>query len=102
MRTQIRLTCTVIDAAERHLVGEEFNCKTKDISVGGLAFETDLLLDEGDRLAVRIHFSTTKQIDVVGWLLRATPIERHGKSSTQWLCSSFIVRPRIKTTFSGF
>jgi hypothetical protein len=79
VRAQIRLTCTVIDAAERHLVGEEFNCKTNDISVGGLAFETDLLLDEGDRLAVRIHFSTTNQIDVVGWLLRATPIERHGE-----------------------
>ncbi len=79
VRTQIRLTCTVIDAAEGHLVGEEFDCKTKDISVGGLAFETDLLLDEGDRLAVRIHFSPSNQIDVVGWILRATQIERHGE-----------------------
>ncbi len=78
VRTQIRLACTVIDAAERNLVGEEFKCKTKDISVGGLAFETRLPLDTGDRLAMRIHFSATNKIDVVGWILRATPIERNG------------------------
>jgi c-di-GMP-binding flagellar brake protein YcgR len=78
VRTQIRLGCTVIDASERYLVGEEFKCKTKDISVGGLAFETYLPLDTGDRLAMRIHFSPTNQIDVVGWILRATPIERNG------------------------
>jgi len=76
---QIRLACTVIDAAERNLVGEEFSCKTKDISVGGLAFETHLPLGVGDRLVVRIHFSRSNQIDVVGWIVRATPIERHGE-----------------------
>ena len=79
VRTQIRLACTVIDAADQYLVGEEFSCKTKDISVGGLAFETHLPLDAGDRLAVRILFSLRNQIDVVGWIVRATPIERHGE-----------------------
>ncbi len=79
VRTQVRLVCTVIDAAERNLVGEEFSCKTKDISVGGLAFETHLPLDAGDRLAVRIQFSPSNQMDVVGWIVRATPIERHGE-----------------------
>ncbi len=79
VRTQIRLACTVIDAADSYLVGEEFKCKTKDISVGGLAFETYLPLDAGDRLAVRVHFSATNKIDVVGWILRATPIERNGE-----------------------
>ena len=80
VRSHIRLACTVIDAADRYLVGEEFKCKTKDISVGGLSFETRLPLDAGDRLAVKIHFSTANQIDVVGWILRATPFERHGKA----------------------
>ncbi len=79
VHTQIRLTCTVIDAAEHNLVGEEFSCKTKNLSVGGLAFETHHPLDTGDRLAVRIHFSRSHQIDVVGWIVRATPIERHGE-----------------------
>ena len=79
VRTRVRLACTIIDAAERYLVGEEFKCKTKDISVGGLAFETYLPLDTGDRLAMRIHFSPTNKIDVVGWILRATPIERDGE-----------------------
>ena len=78
MRTQVRLACTIIDAADHSLVGEEFKCKTKDISLGGLAFETYLPLDAGDRLAMRIHFSSNNQIDVVGWILRATPIERDG------------------------
>jgi len=79
VRTQIRLACTVIEATDRYLIGEEFKCKTKDISVGGLAFETHLPLDGGDRLAVNIHFSSIHQIDVVGWIVRATPIERHGE-----------------------
>ena len=79
VHTQVRLACTIIDAADRYLVGEEFRCKTKDISVGGLAFETYLPLDAGDRLAMRIHFSPANQIDVVGWILRATPIERDGE-----------------------
>jgi len=79
VQMQIRLACTVIDAAERNLVGEEFSCKTKNLSVGGLAFETHLPLDAGDRLAVTIHFSPSHQIDVVGWIVRATPIERHGE-----------------------
>jgi len=79
VRRQILLACTVIDAAEHDLVGEEFKCKTKDISVGGLGFETHLPLDAGDRLAVRIHFSRRNQMDVVGWIVRATPIEHHGK-----------------------
>jgi len=79
VRTKIRLACTVIDSADRHLVGEEFNCKTNDISVGGLAFETHLPLNTGDRLAARIHFSTSNQIDVIGWILRVTPIERDGE-----------------------
>ncbi len=79
VRTKVYLACTVIDAAERYLVGKEFSCKTKDISVGGLAFETHLPLGVGDRLAVRIHFSRSNQIDVVGWIVRATPIERHGE-----------------------
>ncbi len=79
VRRQIRLACTVIDATERNLVGEEFKCQTKDISVGGLAFETHLPLDAGDRLAVRIHFSATNQIDVVGWILRATPSDQNGQ-----------------------
>ncbi len=80
VRTQIRLCCTVIDAVDRNLAGEQFDCKTKDISVGGLAFETHLPLSTGDRLAARIHFSTTNQIDVVGWVLRVTPMERHGEA----------------------
>ncbi len=79
VRTQVRLSCTVIDATDRNLVGEELKCKTKDVSVGGLAFETYLPLDAGDRLAVKIHFSATHMIDVVGWILRATPIERDGE-----------------------
>jgi len=79
VRTQIRLACTVIDASDRYLVGEEFDCMTKDISVGGLAFETPVPLVTGDRLATRIHFSSTNQIDAVGWVLRVTPIERNGK-----------------------
>ncbi|MCZ6769410.1 MAG: PilZ domain-containing protein [Acidobacteria bacterium] len=78
VRTQVRLACTIIDAADHYLVGEEFKCKTKDISLGGLTFETYLPLDAGDRLAMRIHFSSSNQIDVVGWILRATPIERDG------------------------
>ncbi len=79
VRTKVSLACTVIDTTDRDLVGKEFSCKTKNISVGGLAFETYFPLDAGDRLAVTICFSPSNQMDVVGWVVRATPIERHGE-----------------------
>lgn len=79
VQAQIRLSCTVIDSDSRYLVGEEFYCKTKDISVGGFAFDTNLPLLPGDRLAVRVHFSPSKTIDAVGWVLRSQAMERNGK-----------------------
>ena len=72
VHTRIRLVCTVIEATNHYLIGEEFKCKTKNLSVGGLAFETHLPLDVGNRLAVRICFSPSNQMDVVGWIVRVT------------------------------
>ncbi len=76
---QIPLFFTVIDAADPQLIGENFNCKSQNISVGGLAFETNLPLKVGDKLAVKVQFKRSRQINVVGWILRSEPVDRKGE-----------------------
>ena len=80
IHAQIPLFFTVIDAADSQLIGEHCaDCKTQNISAGGLAFETHLPLKVGDKLAVQVRFHRSRQIDVVGWILRSEPVEREGE-----------------------
>ncbi len=79
VRVQIPLFFTVIDAADAQLIGENFNCTSQNISVGGLAFETNLLLKVGDKLAMKVQFNRSSPIDVVGWILRSEPVDRKGE-----------------------
>ena len=78
VRARVPLTFTVIDSADSYLIGETAKCKTQNISVGGLAFETSLPMKVGDKLAVKLHFSSSRHVDAVGWILRSDQVEREG------------------------
>ena len=80
VRARIPLFLTVIDAAVSQLVGEHFvNFKTQNIGVGGLEFETNLPLKVRDKLALKVHFKPSCEIDAVGSILRSKQIERGGE-----------------------
>jgi hypothetical protein len=51
---------------------------TQNISAGGLAFETSLILEVGDQLAVNLHLSSSSNFDTRGWVVRSQPVENRG------------------------
>ena len=76
----ILLNFTVIDASHAELIGEIITgCKTQNISVGGLSFETRMCLKVGDKLDVNLFLSGSSQVNVVGWVVRSSPVRRNGK-----------------------
>ncbi|MDA2935430.1 PilZ domain-containing protein [Acidobacteria bacterium AH-259-D05] len=75
----IPLSFVVVDAEKTKLIGKTVgDSKTRDISVGGLRFETHLPLKVEDRLIVQLNMSP-KKVSAFGWVVRANRIERDGK-----------------------
>ncbi len=75
----IPFSFTVIGAAPSQLVSKKvLKGTTKNISAGGLAFETSLPLKVGYQLSLKLHSSTATHIDMRGWVVRSRPLEGHG------------------------
>ena len=88
VRLQITFSLTVIDAVETELIGTKtLKCTTKNVSVAGLAFDTDLPLKVGDKLALRLDLDPSQQVNAVGWVVRSEPTKRkeyqHGTIMTK-------------------
>ncbi len=76
-RVQIPCSITVVDAVDTKLIGAKaLECTTKNVSVAGLAFDTDLPLKVGDKLALRLDLDPSQQVNAVGWVVRCEPIKR--------------------------
>jgi len=88
IRLQIPFSLTVVDAVETKLIGAKaLECTTKDVSVAGLAFDTDLSLKVGDKLALLLNLEPSQQVNAVGWVVRSEPTKRkeyqHGTIMTK-------------------
>lgn len=83
VRLQIPLSGTVIDAADTALVGAQIlDCKTKNISVAGLAFDTTLPLQVGAKLELNLHLNSSEQVNLVGWVVRSESAKRREYKGT--------------------
>ena len=87
-RVQIPCSITVVDAVDTELIGAKAHeCTTKDVSVAGLAFDTDLPLKVGDKLALRLDLDPSQQVNAVGWVVRSESTKRkeyqHGTIMTK-------------------
>ena len=61
----------IIDAADAQLDGQKVSgARTQNISVGGLLFESQLLLTVGDKLELCLQHSS-KAVNAVGWVVRS-------------------------------
>ncbi len=79
IRLQIPFSLTVVDAVDTELIGAKaLECTTIDVSVAGLAFNTDLSLKVGDKLALCLNFDPSLQVTGVGWVVRTEPTKRKG------------------------
>ncbi len=88
IRLQIPFSLTVVDAVDTELIGAKaLECTTIDVSVAGLAFDTDLSLKVGDKLALCLKFDPSLQVNAVGWVVRSEPTKRkeyqHGTIMTR-------------------
>lgn len=80
VRSAVPFSFTVIEAAEPQLTGQKVqDSATHDISVGGLAFETPLPLQVGDKLEIHLDLSPSQRVNVVGWVVRSESVRGKGK-----------------------
>ena len=88
IRLQIPFSLTVVDAVDTQLIGAKaLECTTIDVSVAGLAFDTDLSLKVGDKLALCLNLDPSLQVNAVGWVVRSELTKRkeyqHGTIMTK-------------------
>ncbi len=79
IRLQIPFSLTVVDAVSTELIGAKaLGCTTKDVSVAGLAFDTDLPLKVGDKLALilDLDLDPSQKVNAVAWVVRCEPLKR--------------------------
>jgi c-di-GMP-binding flagellar brake protein YcgR len=76
-RLPVPFSLTVIDASDTELIGAKaLECTTQDVSVAGLAFDTELPLNVGDKLALSLNLDPSQQVNAVGWVVRCEPVKR--------------------------
>ena len=81
VKAPVPLSFTVVDAADAQLNGQSVrSTETLNLSVGGVAFETDLPLRIGDKLEMEIHLPPLPKVGAVGWVVRSESGEGEGKS----------------------
>ena len=72
MRTPIPFSATVIESAERELIGKHLlDLKTQNFSVDGMLFQTQLPLAAMDKLGIDLNLAET--LNAVGWVVRSIP-----------------------------
>ncbi len=60
-------------ASSTQIIGEEvLDAEIKDLTIGGLAFETDLPLKAGDKLDMNLRLPSSKVVNAVGSVIRST------------------------------
>ena len=70
VRKAVPFSFTVIEAAEAHLIGEKIDqSRTENLSVGGLAFDTDLPLRLRDKLEINLHLPSSQAVNAVAWVV---------------------------------
>ena len=76
----VRFSYTVIDAGQPELIGERVtDVVTRNLSVGGLTFETSSLLAVGDILEMTLGLLSAP-VTAVGWVVRAKVVTEVGES----------------------
>lgn len=80
LSSEIPLSFIVSQAKQKELVSEKaLDSMIQNISMGGIAFETDLALDVGDELKVNVSLPRLAQVSVAGWVVRAEKVKHDGR-----------------------
>ena len=72
----IPLSFTVVEAHRMELIGQEVpNARTRNITVGALAFDTTVPLEVGDRLDMKLQLSGSRAVSAMGTVIRCSSLE---------------------------
>ena len=89
-RVRVPFSFTVVETAEKELVTQEVReCETKNISSGALLFRDDPALEVGDRLALKLHLSSSQQVETTAWMVRSEPTGQEDPSA-RWIALKFL------------
>ena len=67
---------TVIEAVDTTLTGKKIVSETRNLTLGGLLFDTFLNLPVGDKLALALQLSQSQHADAFGWVVRSERVRR--------------------------
>jgi len=80
LSSEIPLSFIVSQAKQKELVSEKaLDSMIRNISVGGIAFETDLALEVGDELKVNVSLPRLVQVSAEGWVVRSEKVKLDGR-----------------------
>lgn len=80
VRLTVPFSFLVTDSTRNLLANKrEYSCHTRNISMNGLKFETNLELSVTDKLALRIELPGAQKVNAYGWVVRSELLERNGK-----------------------
>ncbi len=90
VRASIPFSFTVIDAAQSELNGKRVDdIKTKNLTVGGLAFQSRLPLKVGDKLEITLNLKESQRVSAVGWVIRSRAVESD-QEDLRWVGIEFL------------
>ena len=70
--TSFKVTHTSSDVIENHTI---YSDRIRNMSAGGLSFDTSLALEVGDELEVKLDLHHLRPLRVGGWVVRSKPVE---------------------------
>jgi len=80
LNTLIPFSFMIVDATETKIISEQLvKSNTRNISTGGLSFESDLPLTEGNHLQLSIQVSPTQSVNFMGWVVRCEAAQEDSK-----------------------
>ena len=80
LAVDIPITFRVVNAPSSKIPTEVvYSNKTQNMSVGGLAFETQVPLEKGDELQINFDVAWPQELTASGWIVRSEPIQQGGK-----------------------
>lgn len=75
----IPISFLVTDASKTWLIGKSQECRTRDLSLGGVCFESTFPLEVGDKLALKLQPPRLQKLSASGWVVRSEPVLEGGK-----------------------
>ncbi len=90
LSSEIPLSFIVSQAKQKELVSEKvLDSMIQNISLGGIAFETDLALEVGDELEVNVSLPRLGQVSAEGWVVRSEKV-KHDETCLNSIALEFL------------